>query len=77
MEWLNWSNAAYLLVIIFGAWGTMAATRYRIIFKEMKEAAKKYHEAAKDGKITASEQQAIAKECMDVLLAAVKLVWKF
>ena len=23
------------------------------------------------------EQQAIAKECMDVLMAAVKLVWKF
>ena len=70
MEWLSWSNAAYLSVIILGAMVTMVATKYRIILKEMKE-------AAKDGKITPAEQQAIAKECMDVLLAAVKLVWKF
>jgi hypothetical protein len=77
MEWLSWGNAAYLAVIILGAWGTMVATKYRIIVKEMKEAAQKYHEAAKDGKITKEEQQAIAKECMDVLMAAVKLVWKF
>mgnify|MGYP003147390233 FL=1 len=76
-EWLSWSNAAYLSVIILGAMATMVATKYRIILKEMKEAAKKYHEAAKDGKITPSEQQAIAKECMDVLMAAVKLVWRF
>jgi len=55
----------------------MVATKYRIILKEMKEAAAKYHEAAKDGKITKDEQQAIAKECMDVLMAAVRLVWKF
>ena len=43
----------------------------------MKEVAQKYHEANKDGKITKEEQQAIAKECMDVLMATVKLVWKF
>ena len=77
MEWLSWSNVAYLTVIILGAVGTMVATKYRIILREMKEAAAKYNEAAKDGKITKEEQQAIAKECMDVLMAAVKLVWKF
>tara|TARA_Y100001951_G_scaffold21530_1_gene16476 strand:- start:34 stop:267 length:234 start_codon:yes stop_codon:yes gene_type:complete len=77
MEWLSWSNAAYLAVIILGAVATMVATKYRIILREMKEAAAKYSEAAKDGKITKEEQQAIAKECMDVLMAAVKLVWKF
>tara|TARA_R110000751_G_scaffold44771_1_gene102185 strand:+ start:1061 stop:1294 length:234 start_codon:yes stop_codon:yes gene_type:complete len=77
MEWLSWSNAAYLAVIILGALATMVATKYRIILKEMKEAAAKYSEASKDGKITKEEQQAIAKECMDVLMAAVKLIWKF
>ena len=77
MEWLSWGNAAYLAVIILGAVATMVATKYRIILREMKEAAAKYSEAAKDGKITKEEQQAIAKECMDVLMAAVKLVWKF
>ena len=77
MEWLSWSNAAYLAVIILGAVATMVATKYRIILREMKEAAAKYSEAAKDGKITKEEQQAIAKECMDVLMAAVKLVWRF
>ena len=74
---MNWSNFAYLMVIILGAVGTMVATKYRIIVKEMKEVAQKYHEANKDGKITKEEQQAIAKECMDVLMATVKLVWKF
>ena len=77
MEWLSWENAAYLAVIILGAMATMVATKYRIILKEMKEAAAKYHEAAKDGKITKAEQQAIAKECMDVMMAVVKMVWKF
>jgi len=77
MEWLSWSNAAYLAVIILGAVATMVATKYRIILKEMKEVAVKYNEASKDGKITKEEQQAIAKECMDVLMAAVKLIWKF
>jgi len=77
MEWMNWENFAYLMVILLGAAGTMVATKYRIILKEMKDVAKKYHEAKKDGKITKEEQQAIAKECMDVMMAAVKLVWKF
>ncbi len=77
MDWMNWYNFAYLMIIILGAVGTMVATKYRIIVKEMKEVAQKYHEANKDGKITKEEQQAIAKECMDVLMATVKLVWKF
>ena len=71
MEWLSLENAAYLGVIILGGMATMVATKYRIILKEMKEVAAKYV------KITKEEQQAIAKECMDVLLEAVKLVWKF
>ena len=77
MEWLNWENAAYLMVIILGAAGTMVATKYRIVVKELKEVAAKYHEASKDGKITKAEQQAIAKECMDVMMSVVKMVWKF
>ena len=77
MDWLNLENAAYLFAIILGGMATMVATKYRIILKEIKEVAEKYHEASKDGKISKAEQLAIAKECMDVLSAAVKLVWKF
>jgi hypothetical protein len=77
MEWLNWSNAAYLAVILIGAYGTMAATKYRIIIKEVKDVAQKYHEASKDGEITKAEKQELAKECMDVVVAAGKLVWRF
>lgn len=77
MDWMNWSNFAYLMVIILGAVGAMVATKYRIVVKEMKDVAQKYHEAKKDGKITKEEQQELAKECMDVLMATVKLVWKF
>ena len=77
MDWLNLENAAYLFAIILGGMATMVATKYRIILKEIKEVAEKYHQASKDGKITKEEQQAIANECMDVLSAAVKLVWKF
>lgn len=47
MDWMNWSNFAYLMVIILGAVGTMVATKYRIVVKEMKEVAQKYHEAKK------------------------------
>ena len=35
------------------------------------------NKVSKDGKITKEEQQAIAKESMDVLMAIVKMVWKF
>jgi hypothetical protein len=77
MEWLSFSNAAYMLVIILGAAGTLAAVKYKPLIKEVKEVAQKYHDAKKDSKITAKEQQAIAKECMDVVVAIGRLVWKF
>jgi|TARA_R100001463_G_scaffold13828_3_gene36902 hypothetical protein len=77
MDWMNWENFAYLMVIILGALGTMVATKYRMVVKELKEVAKKYSDAKKDGKVTKEEQQAIAKECMDVLMAVVKMLWKF
>ena len=66
-----------LICNILGGMATMVATKYRIILKEIKEVAEKYHEASKDGKISKQEQQAIAKECMDVIVAIGKLVWKF
>ncbi len=77
MEWLSLSNAAYMLVIILGALGTMAAVRYRPLIKEVKEVAQKYHDAKKDNKISKAEQQEIAKEAMDVIVALGRLIWKF
>ena len=77
MEWMNWANFAYLMVLIFGIMGTMVATKYRIVIKELKEVSQKYHEASKDGEITEKEKEQIAKECMDVVSSVVKLVWRF
>ena len=77
MEWMNWANFAYLMVLIFGIMGTMVATKYRIVIKELKEVAQKYHEASKDGEITEKEKEQIAKECMDVVSSVVKLGWRF
>ena len=77
MVWLSLSNAAYMLVIIMGALGTMAAVRYRPLIKEVKEVAQKYHDAKKDNKISKAEQQEIAKEAMDVIVALGRLIWKF
>jgi len=77
MEWLSLSNAAYMLVIIMGAAGTLVAVKYKPLVKELKEVAQKYHDAKKDGKISKQEQQQLAKECMDVVVAIGKLVWKF
>ena len=77
MEWLSLSNAAYMLVIILGAVGTMAAVKYKPLIKEVKEVAQKYHDAKKDNRITKSEQQQLAKECMDVVVQIGKLIWKF
>ena len=76
-DWLSLSNLFYLLGLVIAACLTMVATKYRIVVSEVKEVAAKYHEASKDGKITKEEQQAIAKECMDVMMAVVKMVWKF
>ena len=77
MEWLNWSNFAYLMVLVFSIWGAKEATKYRILFKELKDVAQKYHEASKDGEITEKEKEAIAKECMDVISSLVRHVWRF
>ena len=77
MEWLNLENAAYMMVIILGALGTMAAVRYRPLIKEVKEVAQKYHEAKKDGPISDCENHAIAKESMDVIVAIGKLIWRW
>ncbi len=77
MDWLNWQNAAYLIAIILGGVATMVGTKWRMIIRELKEVAETYHEAKKDGKVTKEEEQKIAKECMDVLSQAIKMVWKF
>ena len=77
MEWMNWTNFAYLMIIILGAVGTMVATKYRIIVKELKEVAQEYQKAMADGNLSKEEQQKIAKQSMDVLMAIVKMLWKF
>lgn len=77
MEWMNWTNFAYAMVLVFGILGTMVATKYRIVVKELKDVARKYHEVSKDGKITDKEKEQLAKESMDVIAALLKLVWKF
>ena len=77
MDWMNATNFAYMLVLLFTVMGTMVATKYRLVIKELKDVARTYHRASKDGKITENEREAIAKECMDVVMACVRLVWKF
>jgi len=74
---MSWSNFAYLMAIALAAVGSMVATKYRIVVKELKEVADTYHEAMKDGKMTEKEKEKIAKECMDVVMSLVRLVWKF
>ena len=77
MEWMNWTNFAYAMVLVFTIMGTMVAQKYRIVVKELKDVAQKYKDASKDGKITEKEREQLAKECMDVIMALVKLVWRF
>jgi hypothetical protein len=77
MEWLSWSNAAYLAVIIIGGGMTFAAAKYKKLLKEIKEALEAYREAAKDGKITAAERDKIVKEVLDIAGAGIKIFWKF
>lgn len=77
MEWLSLSNAAYLFAIIIGGLMSLAAVKYRPLLKEIKEVAEKYNEAMKDGKLSKAEQQSLAKECMDVISAVCKLVWRW
>ena len=77
MEWLNWSNFAYFMVLMLTLVGTIVGTKYRILVKELKDVAQSYKVAMKDGKLSEKEKEALAKESMDVIMAAVRLVWKF
>jgi len=77
MEWVSWGNAAYLAAIIVGGGLTFAATKYRGVLKEVQEVLNVYHEAAKDGNISAKERDRIMKELLDVASAGVKIFWKF
>ena len=77
MDWMNWTNFAYAMVLVFTIMGTMVAQKYRIVVKELKDVAQKYKEASKDGNITEKEKEQLAKECMDDIMALVKLVWRF
>jgi hypothetical protein len=77
MEWLSWSNAAYMAAIIIGGGLTFAATKYRGVLKEVQEALNTYHDAAKDGKITEKERDKIMKEVLDIASSSVKIFWKF
>jgi len=76
-EWLSWTNAAYMAAIIVGGGITFAAAKYKKVLKEIQEALNVYHEAAKDGKITADEREKIMKEVLDIASAGVKIFWKF
>jgi|TARA_R100000742_G_C4277376_1_gene99197 hypothetical protein len=76
MDWLNWENAAYLIAIILGGLATMVATKWRMLLKSLQDVAETYREAKADGKVTKEEEQKIAKECMDVLSEAIKMVWR-
>ena len=73
MEWLSWSNGAYLMA----AGITFAAAKYKKLLSEIKEALNAYHEAAKDGKITDQERDKIVKEVLDIAQAGVKIFWRW
>lgn len=77
MDWLSWSNAAYVAAIIVGGGLTFAATKYRNVLKEVQGALNTYHEAAKDGVITKAERDKIVKEVLDIASSGVKIFWKF
>ena len=76
-EWLSWTNAAYMAAIIVGGGITFAAAKYKKVLKEIQEALNVYHEASKDGKITAMESKKIMKEVLDIASAGVRIFWKF
>ena len=77
MDWLNWENAAYMIAIALGGLAAIVGTKWRMLIRELKQVAETYHAAKADGKVTKEEEQKIAKECMDVLSQAIKMVWKF
>ena len=76
MEWLSLSNFAYLVAILIGGYMSVVAVKWRPILKEFKDVAEKYNQAMKDGKLSTKEKQAIAKESMDILSVAIRMVWK-
>ena len=77
MEWLSWSNFAYLVAIMIGGGLTFAASKYRKVLKEVQEALNAYHEAAKDGEITEEERDHIVKEVLDIAQAGIKIFWRW
>ncbi len=77
MEWLNWTNFAYFMVLMFTLVGTIVGTKYRMLVKALKDVAQTYKDAMKGGKLSEKEKESLAKESMDVIMAAVRLVWKF
>jgi len=76
MEWLSWSNVAYVIAILIGGYLTISTNKYRKLIKEVQEALEEYHKASKDGNITKSERDAIVKEVLDILSAGIKIFWK-
>ena len=76
-EWLSWTNAAYMAAIIVGGGITFAAAKYKKVLKGIQEALNVYHEAAKDGKITAKEREKIMKEVLEIASAGVRIFSKF
>ena len=60
MEWLNWSNFAYFMVLMLTLVGTIVGTKYRILVKELKDVAQSYKDAMKDGKLSEKEKEAFA-----------------
>ena len=77
MEWISWSNGAYLLAILAGGYLTLASKKYRNLIKEVKEALEVYSVSMKDGKLSDVEKDKLLKEVLDILQAGIKLFWKF
>lgn len=75
MEWLSWSNGAYLSAILVGSYVTYSANKYKIVLKEIKEALESYHQAMKDGKLTDAEKDKLVKEVLDIASAGIKIFW--
>ena len=61
MEWLSWSNGAYLAIILLGGYMAVVSAKYRNVLKEIKEALEEYRKAAADGEITEEERDLVAK----------------
>ena len=75
MEWLSWSNGAYLLAIVVGSYITYSAQKYKNVLKEIQEALETYHQAMKDGKLTDAEKDKVVKEILDIAQAGIRLFW--